>query len=71
METNKMTARNFEYLRRMLRKYAHCWCEYPSDRLAGWVHDYDTGRIESPEAWDEYCEFNGLDRTHNAGDILA
>ena len=71
MSIQPLTVRNFEHLRRMIRKYAHCWGEYPSDRLAGWVSQYDQGRNDFPDVWEVYCEQEGLDRTHNAGDILA
>jgi len=65
------TERNFEYLARMIRKYAHCWGENPSDRLRGWVAQYDEKRQSEPEVFALYCEYNGLDKTHNAGDLLA
>jgi len=62
---------DLEHLRKMLRKYAHCWSQFPSDRLAGWASKYDSGRNDHPEVWAAYCAQYNLDPTHNAGDILA
>ena len=66
-----MTPNRLEYLRSMLTKYAHCWKEFPSNRMQRWQAEYDSARTDSPEVWEAYCERFNHSLHHDAGDILA
>jgi len=66
-----MTTTRLEYLRSMLTKYAHCWKEFPSNRMQQWQAEYDSARTNSLEVWTVYCEQFKHSIDHNAGDILA
>ena len=70
MTNNKAIAR-FEYLASMIGKYAHRWNESTSDRLHGWVHEYNQLRDTHYEAFCEYCEKKQYSVKHDAYDCLA
>jgi hypothetical protein len=62
--------RRFDYLRKMITKYAHRW-EYESPRLYGWVDEYNILRSENIDIFNRYCERFGLCKEHNGYDGLA
>jgi hypothetical protein len=63
--------KRLEYLGKMIGKYQHRWSENPSDRLAGWVDEYNDIRDEQPEAFAQYCEAHGFSKEHDGYDALA
>jgi hypothetical protein len=71
MNKTEKSIKRLEYLSKMIGKYAHRWMEYPSDRLSGWVSEYNDIREEQPEAFARYCEAHGFSKDHNGYDCLA
>lgn len=62
----------FEYLSKLIHKYAHRWGAEPSNRLCGWVDEYNNLRSEHRfGAFRKYCERHGFDESHNGHDSLA
>lgn len=61
----------FAYLSAKIAKYAHRWGEEPSVRLSEWVFEYNNLREDDRDAFNAYCDTNGLCRTHNGYDCLA
>lgn len=61
--------RRFEYLNRMISKYADLWGK--SDRLYRWVDEYNRLRQDNREVFNQYCEKWGYCPTHTAHDTLA
>ena len=55
----------------LLHKYAHRWCEFPSERMVRWVDEYNALKASWPWAWEHYCKGKGLDPSHDAFDCLA
>jgi hypothetical protein len=68
---NTQAIARFEYLSNMIGKYAHRWNETTSDRLTGWVYEYNKLRDTHYEAFCEYCNKNEYSTKHNAYDCLA
>jgi hypothetical protein len=63
-----------DYLRGLLRRYAHRWSEFPSQRMQAWQAEYDDAHQIDPLAWSSYCakHMRGADsEDHTAGGILA
>lgn len=60
-----------KYLAGMIAKYAHRWSENPSDRLYGWIDEYEDIRSNECDSFVEYCKRVGADTTHTAYDNLA
>jgi hypothetical protein len=69
--TNKQAVARFEYLANMIGKYAHRWSENTSDRLNGWVYEYNQLRDSHYDAFLQYCEKNQYSTKHDAYDCLA
>jgi len=61
--------RRFEYLSRMISKYADLWGK--SDRLSRWVDEYNNLRQNNREIFNQYCERHGYCPTHTGYDSLA
>lgn len=69
--TNAKAIKEIERVGRLISKYAHRWGEFPSDRLHGWVLQYDNLKADHPDAFREYCNKTGACPTHDACDCLA
>jgi hypothetical protein len=68
---DKKVIARFEYLATMIAKYSHRWGENPSQRLAGWVDEYNVLRYEHRAEFNAYCELHGYAKDHNGHDVLA
>ena len=74
MKTQKHIER-LEYLSRVISKYAHRWnggeC---SERLRGWVREYDTFANDTGDkriAFEAFCEKHNYSKQHDGYDALA
>jgi hypothetical protein len=63
--------KRLEYLSTMLNKYQHRWNDEPSDRMFGWVDEYNGIKADHREAFVAYCEKHGWVTSHDAYDCLA
>lgn len=63
--------RRLQELADLLGKYAHRWNATPSQRMMGWVDEYNGIKADHPAAWRAYCESTGACTTHHAYDCLA
>lgn len=59
------------YLKGMLSKYSHRWGENPSQRMYGWVDEYNDVKVDNSVVWSFYCRTNGLSPQHDAYDCMA
>lgn len=61
-----------EKLNKSINQYAHRWNENPSQRMQGWVDEYNELKQKHKDgAWKAYCDKNKLTTSHNAYDCLA
>jgi hypothetical protein len=67
--TNKQAAKRFAKLSNLIGEYRHLWST--SDRLTGWVYEYDQLITSHPDAFREYCETSNLSNHHTGHDCLA
>lgn len=65
------TIKRLEYLGKMIGKYQHRWSDNPSPRLYGWVEEYNDIKLFDRDAFNRYCEANGLSSEHDGYDCLA
>lgn len=67
----KVVAR-LEKLNKSINQYAHRWNDNPSQRMQGWVDEYnDLKSAHKDGAWKAYCDKNKMSHGHNAYDCLA
>jgi len=71
LKNEEKIIRRFDYLGKLISKYAHRWGVEPSNRLCGWVDEYNNLRSENIDAFNKYCERFGLDKSHKGHDCLA
>ena len=71
MDQSKVKRLN--YLRSMIAKYGHRWGEFPSQRLTGWVDEYNEIKENFPEEWVAYNKQYGsaASCSHDAYDLMA
>ena len=68
--TEKKIAR-LEYLGEKIGRYSHRWSESASNRLVGWVYEYNKIKEDYRDAFLEYCARKGFDKEHDGYDCLA
>ena len=71
MKTTTTTVAELERLSGLLRKYAHRWGEYPSNRMQNWIEQYGDLKRNDKAGWSDYCAKRGLDPTHDGYDCLC
>ena len=69
--TEEQAIARFEYLVKMIGKYAHRWNEAPSRRMEGWVDEYNMLIDAHYDAFCKYCEKYSYSVKHDAYDCLA
>lgn len=73
----KTIIRRLDDLGVLIGKYAHRWYigrdAEPSDRMYGWVDEYNKLRSELRERneWNRYCDVRDFARGHDGYDLLA
>lgn len=58
-------------LNNLFYRYKHRYDENASNRLLGWIDEYNRIKGMHPRAFAQYCEEIGADPTHHALDCLA
>lgn len=59
------------YLAKMISKYKHCWGENPSNRLTGWVDEFNSIKENSRVAFTEWSKESGCCIDSTGHDLLA
>lgn len=55
----------------LLTRYSHRYGPNASNRMLGWIDEYNNLRYQNPEAWKAHCVRFNSDPDHNAYDCLA
>lgn len=64
-------AKRLPELGSLIQRYAHRWGPNPSQRMLGWVDEYNDLKAAHPGAFAAYCKGRGICPTHDGYDCLA
>ena len=63
--------KRLEVLSNSISKYKHRWGENPSNRLAGWVDEYNQIKDDHRDSFLAFSKKYGYHSSHDAYDFLA